>query len=126
MDDLLSAEDLAYMRATAAEARPTAATLSRRVSVRTPTGGQSDTWDAGQPVDVRLDGSPDKVPEDLAARYERGDLVKITMDQVYDVRDGDRVSVSPTEVYEVVTSGDPDRWATAQVVWARRITYPAR
>lgn len=127
MSDLLSDADLAYMRATQAEARPTPATLNRRVTTRTSTGGTTSTYEQpGDPIDVRLSAPSDKVPEDLAARYERGDLVKITLDLVYDVRAGDRVTVSATEVYEVVTSGDPDRWTTAQVVWSRRIAYPAR
>ena len=127
MSDLLSPDDLAYMRATQAEARPTEATLVRRVSTRTSTGGQTDTWPGpGDPVGVRLSGGADQVPEVLAARYAQDDLVKITLDLVYDVRKGDRLLVTDTEAYEVVTSGDPSRWATAQQVWGRRYLYPAR
>jgi hypothetical protein len=122
----LNDDDLAYMRATQAEHRPTEAAFSRRVSERTPEGGAVDTWPGSDPIDVRLDGPLDKVPENLADRYENGDLVQITMDLVQDVRSGDRVTVSPTEVYEVVSDGDPDRWATAQIVFGRRITWPPR
>lgn len=122
----LDEADLAYMRATQAEHRPTEGAFSRRVTVRTPEGGSGDSWPAGDPVQVRIDGSLDKVPEVLAARYEQGDLVKVTMDMVMDVRSGDRLTISPSEVYEVVSEGEPDGWATAQVLWARRLTWPAR
>lgn len=125
-DDLLAPEDLAYMRATQAEARPTAAEFQRRVVGRSPTGGQVTTWGEPERVDVRLDGSPDEVPTEVAARLEGGTVTTVTMDLAQDVRDGDRLVVSPTEVYEFVSDGDPDRWATAQVVYARRVTWPPR
>lgn len=125
-DDLLTAEELAYMRETQAEARPTPATLERRVTVRTPTGGQSDTWTAGEAVTVRLDGSPDSIPAAVAARYDVATLTKVVMDLAPDVRSGDRLTVTPTEVYQFVTDGEPDRWATAQVCYANRQTYPTR
>lgn len=126
MADLLSAEDLAYMRETQAEARPTEAVYQQVTTVRTPTGGTTTGWGDPQPIDVRLDGTPDEVPEPVAARMDGGSLVKVTLDLVRDVRDGDRITVSATEAYEVITDGDPDRWATAQVIYARRVTWPAR
>jgi head-tail adaptor len=122
----LSPEDLAYMRETAAESRPTQGTLKRRVTTRSASGGQVTTWDAGEPVDARVDGSPDKVPESVGARLEGGTAVKITLDRVRDVRSGDRFDVSATEGYEFVSDGTPDEWSTAQVVWARRYLHPAR
>jgi hypothetical protein len=118
--------DLAYMREVQAEHRPTAATLSRQVTTRTPTGGSTSTWDEGTPVDVRLSAPTDEVPAALAERYGVAALVKVVLDLVSDVRSGDRLTVSPTEVYQVVTDGTPDRWATAQVVWAVRQTWPSR
>jgi len=122
----LSAEELAYMRETQAEHRPTEATLSRRESSRSPSGGSVDTWGEEQPLDVRISSSKDKVPEALAAQYGLEGLAKASMDLVHDVRSGDRLTVSPTEVYQVVTDGTPDQWATAQIVWLNRSVRPAR
>lgn len=123
---MLSDEDLAYMRATAADARPTPADLLRRTATRTPTGGTAVGWGDPEPVMVRINGTPDEVPQPLADRFEGGTLVEVTMDLVLDVRAGDRLDVSPTERYEVISDGAPDAWATAQVVFARRTVYPAR
>lgn len=126
MADLLSSDELAYMRETQAEARPTAATLQRRVTTRTSTGGSTVGWGEAEPVDVRIKQAPDEVPAMLASRYEGGTLSKIVLDLTRDVRDGDRITVSATEVYEVVSEGAPGAWTTAQIVWARRTVYPAR
>lgn len=115
------------MREVQAAHRPTAATLLRKGTTRTATGGQTSGYTtAGVPVNVRLDGTPDKVPAALGGQYEGGTLTKIVMDLSVDVRAGDRLNVSATEGYELVTDGDPDRWATAQVVWSRRYLHPAR
>lgn len=126
MGDLLTTEDLEYMRATQAEARPTTAGLRRAVVGRTPTGGSTTTWAAAESVTVRLDGSPDEVPQVVADRLEGGTAVQVSMDLALDVRSGDRLEVTPTEVYQFVSDGNPDRWATAQVVWAKRVKFPAR
>lgn len=126
MSEGLSAEELAYMRATQAAYRPTEAALERRVSTRTATGAQTDTWPTSEPVQVRIATAPDKVPAPIAAKYGVSGLAKVTMDRVFDVRDGDRLRVSPTEVYQVVTEGDPSEWSTAQQVWAKRTVFPAR
>ena len=125
-DDLLTPEDLAYMRTTQDGARPTAATFRPKITTRSSTGGSEVTYAVGTAVTVRIDGSPDEVPAELAARFEGGTLVKITTDILTDVRDGDHLDVAASEAYEFVTDGDPDRWATAQVLWARRVSYPAR
>lgn len=122
----LTAEELAYMRETQAAHRPTEAVLSRRTSTRTPTGGQEDSWEGDDPVQVRINGAPDEVPQALADRYGVAGLATCAMDLVVDVRAGDRLTVSPAETYEIVTDGQPDDWATAQVVWLHRLTYPAR
>lgn len=122
----LTDEELAYMRSTQAEHRPTEATLARRVTTRSPSGGSVDTWDDEQPVQVRIDAAKDKVPEALAARYPIAGLAKVSMDLALDVRSGDRLTVSPTQVYEVVTDGEVDEWTTAQIVWVNRTVRPAR
>lgn len=122
----LTPDELAYMRDTQADHRPTPATFVRKVIGRTPTGGEVAQWGAPEPVMVRIDGTPEEVPQALADRWEGGTLVGLAMDLVRDVRDGDQVRVSLTEVYEVVSDGDPDRWATAQTIYARRIARPSR
>lgn len=126
MAEGLTDEELAYMRETQAAHRPTEATLARRVSTRTPGGGTEFTWGEGEPIQVRINSSPDEVPEALASRYSLGALAKASLDLVRDVRAGDRLTVSPTQVYEVVSEGEPDAWSTAQSVWLNRTKYPAR
>lgn len=122
---MLTADDLAYMRETQAEHRPTAADLSTRTTVPDGMGGTTASWSDPVPVMVRIDGQPDQVPVNVAERLEGGTAYKVSMDLV-DVRAGDRLTVSATEAYEAVSDGDPDRWATAQVVWFRRTAFPAR
>jgi hypothetical protein len=122
----LTPDELAYMRETQADHRPTEATLSRRTSGRGADGSPEDTWSDGDPVAVRLNSAPDKVPEALASRYGLAGLAKCSMDLVLDVRAGDRLTISPAESYEIVTEGEPDAWTTAQNVWLFRLTYPTR
>jgi hypothetical protein len=122
---LLEPEDLAYMRETQAEARPTEAQLRRQTQGTSPSGGRTSGWSAPEPVAIRLDGTPSNVPAAVVAVLGSAKPVKITMDLV-DVRDGDTLEVTATEVYTLVTEADPDRWATAQVVWAKRTKWPAR
>lgn len=116
---MLDAEDLAFMRETQAETRPTPAELKRRVQGTSASGGRVDTFQDGVPINVRLDGQEKNVPDQVTAVVGAGKAVKIVMDLV-EVRSGDVVVVSPTEEYTVVTDGDPDQWATAQIVWSRR------
>lgn len=124
---LLSDDDLAYMRATQAEARPTLGNLLRKAATRSPTGGTVEGWGDPEPVTVRIDGGQDEVPTELAGRLEGGTGYQITIHHALDIRDGDKLEMDPaTEVYEIITDGDPDRWATAQTVWARRLVFPAR
>lgn len=126
MADLLSAADLAYMRASQAEGRPSAGWLQRKRLGRGP-GGDRVRLDFGGPeqVAVRVWQEPDEVPQVLADRYEGGTLVKVSVDLVPDVRAGDVLTVGARS-YELVSEGDPDDWATAQPVWARRLDRPER
>lgn len=126
MADLLGPDDLAYMRATQAEARPTPAVLKRRMVVRLADGGSRDSWGPGEPLNVRIDANPDEVPAEAAGRLRGGDAYAITLDLVLDVRSGDHLDVSPAEGYEIVSDGNPDQWATAQTVYARRYLFPTR
>lgn len=123
----LTEDDLAYMREVQAEHRPTPAELFARTVTRMPSGGEVTGYSSeGQPVMARIDGAPDRVPQVIADRLEGAAPVKITLDAGLPVRALDQLRVSTTEAYVVVTEGDPDRWATAQVLWARRTLWPAR
>lgn len=122
---MLTEADLAYMRETQAEARPTAAELLRRVQGASPSGGRTDGWQAAEPIQVRLDGNEENVPDRVTATVGNRKPVKVTMDLV-EVRSGDRIRVSAVEEYQVVTDADPDEWTTAQVVWAMRTVEPPR
>lgn len=122
---MLTPEELAYMRETQTATRPTEAALVRRTQGTTPSGGRGSVDAEAVPVDVRLDGRESNVPPQVVAVVGGGQAVKVTMDLV-EVRSGDLIRVSATEVYQVVTEADPDEWATAQVVWARRTVWPSR
>lgn len=122
---MLSEDDLAYMRETQEEARPIEAQLRRRVQATSPSGGRSTTFQPDTPVGIRLDGRALNVPAAVLAVVGSGRPVKVTMDLV-EVQAGDELVVSDVEVYQIVTEADPDQWATAQVVWAKRTTFPPR
>lgn len=120
----LTNEDLAYMRGVQQEFRTVSANLFRRTIVPDAFGGEAGTWDSPEPITVRLDEPGDKVPADLAQRWGVADLVKVTTDLV-EVGTGDLIVLGPTEAYVVRTSGTPDRWVTAQMVYASRSPVPA-
>lgn len=122
---MLTDDELAYMRETQADARPVAAELSRRAQGTSASGGRTDAFQDPEPVDIRLDGRGLNVPPAVLATISSGKPIKITMDLV-DVQEGDLLKVSDVETYRIVTPGDPDRWATAQVVWAVRTVFPKR
>ena len=115
--------DLAYMRETQAEHRPTAADLRARTEVPDGMGGTDTSEGDPQPVQVRV-SQADKVPEVLAERYGVG-VVTITLDLVT-VTAGDTITVSPTEAYEVVSDGAIGAWTTAQQVLAVRTAWPTQ
>lgn len=117
----LTDDDLAYMRETQAEHRPTQASLVRRTETPDGMGGTTYANGAPTPVAIRVAHAED-VPEVLADRYGAG-IVTITMD-LATVTSGDRITVSPTEAYEVVSDGAIGAWTTAQVVLAHRTTWP--
>lgn len=121
---MLTPEDLAYMRETQAESRPTEAELVRVSQGITPSGGRGNVYAEPAPIQVRLDGREKEVPAQVTALVGGGKAVKVVMDLV-EVRSGDILRVGPAE-YQVVTDGDPDEWATAQVVWARQTKAPPR
>jgi hypothetical protein len=123
--DHLFPDEVGYMRATQAEHRPTAAVWTKRTVTNDGYGGQDIAWTDPLPVDVLIHGPLDQVPQDVADRLEGGTVHKIVMDLV-DVRANDRITVSGSEVYQVVSSRDPDRWTTAQVVLAVRLNSPVR
>lgn len=117
---MLTTDDLAYMRATQADTRPTQAQLYARTETSDGMGGRTTAEAAPVLIQVRLH-DPDDVPDDLADRYGTPALVKIVADLV-PIASGDRVKALTTgESYQVVSEGDPGEWATAQVVWAVRL-----
>lgn len=119
----LDAEDLAYMRETQAEHRPTQAEFRPRAEAPDGMGGTTTTAGDPQPVAVRI-ARAEKIPDAIAERYGAG-VLTITMDLVT-VTSGDTITVSATEVYEVVSDGALTEWTTAQVVLAVRTVWPAQ
>lgn len=115
--------DLAYMRQTQAEHRPTAATLRPRAEVPDGMGGTTTSNGDPQPIQIRV-APADDVPEVAADRYGLG-VLTITLDLVT-VTQGDLITVSPTEGYEVVSDGAIGEWTTAQQVLAVRTSWPAQ
>lgn len=115
----LTPDDLAFMRETQAEARPTEAELIRVTQGATASGGRGETRAEPVPVNVRLDGKEKAVPNVVAAVIGSAKAVKVAMDMV-PVSVGDIIRVGTAE-YQVITGSDPDEWATAQIVWAKRV-----
>lgn len=120
----LTDDDLAYMRETQAEHRPTAATLQGRSEVPDGMGGTT-TGNAGEPQPIQIRVSPtDDIPEVAADRYGLG-VLTVTLDLV-PVQAGDTIRVSSTEAYEVVSDGAIGAWTTAQQVLAVRTAWPTQ
>lgn len=117
----LTDDELAYMRETQAEHRPTAADLTRQAKVSDGMGGWTTEAGAPQPIQVRV-APAEGIPAPLADRYGAG-VLTITMDLVT-VTSGDTIQVSPVEAYEVVSDGAIGSWATAQQVYAVRTVWP--
>jgi hypothetical protein len=113
--------DLAYMRETQAEHRPTAATFQSRTEVSDGMGGTTTSAGEPQPIQVRVAPAED-IPEVAADRYGLG-VVSITLDLVT-VTAGDTITVSAQEAYEVVSDGAIGEWTTAQQVLAVRTAWP--
>lgn len=121
----LTLDELAYMRATQTDHRPISATLlAQGAGSSDGLGGWTEVALTGIPITIRVSGSED-IPTEIGARYGPA-VVKIALDVGVDVRTGDTIGVDPTETYDVVSDGDPDRWATGQTVWAQRSTWADR
>lgn len=118
---MLTDDDLAYMRATQDDARPTQATLTATQEAPDGMGGTQVTNGAPRAVTVRV-ANTEKVPEALADRYQ-APILTVTLD-LLTVSAGDRITVGPDEAYEVVSDGALNTWQTAQQVLAVRIAYP--
>lgn len=122
---LLDDEDLAYMRETQAETRPTAATL-RRVTASVPDGmggHQRQRSGSPEPIQVRVVrynsvASGGDIPTDIAAQYKASDLVRLVTDLVA-MGPGDLiVETEAGTTYQVVSDPNAGDWTTAQIVWA--------
>lgn len=122
----LTDDDLAYMRETQAEHRPTEAQLVRQDKGRDALGGKTKTpAPEDSPVAIRISGPGDRVPAALAD-FAPGELVRITADLVV-LRKDDVLKVSATEQYRIVSEGGADpatTWTTAQQLWAVRTKFP--
>lgn len=124
---LLDDGDVAYMRETQADVRPTAADFYPW-SDRVPDGlgghitGFPDL-DDGQPVQVRIvrvndNTSSDDLPSDLAGKYGASDLRKVAMDLVT-VKAGDLLhDLDRDRWYELVSGVETQEWTTAHITWA--------
>jgi hypothetical protein len=125
MGELMVTEaDLEYMRGVQDDFRPTPAQVIDRQE--TPDGMGGQTTSAGDPTDVTIrvgqKGLGNDRMEALVSEYGTAVLV-VTLDLV-PIRSGDQIKVSETEVYECVTDGDPNQWATGQRVGAVRRVWP--
>lgn len=115
---MLTAEDLAYMRDTQDDARPTPASLVRRTETPDGMGGETSGDAAPLPIHIRVKSADRTFPNAIVEQFGTS-LVGITMDLV-EVSSGDHVTVTPTETYEVVSQGAVQDWTTAQQVYAVR------
>lgn len=113
----LTPDDLAYMRETQADHRPTEATLTPQGSASTPLGGRSRGGGAPVPIAIRID-SEAKIPESIATAFGV-DAVRITADLVA-IATGDLIAAEGA-TYRVVSEGDTDPWTTAQRLWAVKV-----
>lgn len=118
---LLDDEDLAFMRETQAEARPTEADLRRAIPGASDGMGGVTEAQLGdpEPIMVRvyrnMNLQSNTVPATLGEQYG-ANLVKLTTDLV-NITTGSTVTTA-TRVYEVVSGSSVEDWDTAQVVWA--------
>lgn len=119
----LTADDLAYMRGTQDEARPTPATLVARTETPDGMGGQTTGDSAPVDVTIRVATNERRVPDAILAANVGATVVIITLDLV-PVQQGDHIEVSADETYEVVSDGDTAEWTTAQQVYAVRRKWP--
>jgi hypothetical protein len=117
---MLSAADLADMRATVADLLVETATLSRGTPASDGAGGQTVTWATAATVAARLGpvgGSPEE--REVAHRVTSPSLRTVTLPAGTDVRLGDRLVIS-TVTYEVVAVLAPRSWELSRrVVCAR-------
>lgn len=124
---LLNDDDLAYLRETQAEVRPTTVDHHRaRAAASDGMGGQTGGgWDDPVPIAVRITqvedkASGDDVPQALADRFGLADLVQVTTD-LTPMAPGDYLhDTARARWYVLVSYGEAQDWTTAQVVWAAR------
>ncbi|MDQ5960159.1 MAG: Head-tail adaptor protein [Pseudomonadota bacterium] len=118
---MLSASELAAMRATQAEALPGTAVISRNSPTSDGMGGWTDAWVAVGTVDARLAAAQESGAERLIADRIVGlDAWIITTPQGTDVTERDRVVID-SRTFEVVTVL-PWSWETARRVVATEVT----
>lgn len=117
----LNDDDLAYMRETQADHRPSTATVHRATRTSDGLGGKAETSASGEVVAIRID-SEAEVPDAIATEFGVN-VVRVTADLV-SLNHGDVLQVEGGPSYRIVSDGDMDPWTTAQRLWAVRQEPP--
>ena len=117
---MLSAGELAAMRATQAEALPGTAVISRNTPTSDGMGGWTDAWAAVGTVDCRVSPSGSGAESLIAERITDADAWNITLPYNTDVTAKDRIAIGARR-FEVVTVL-PKSWETARRVVATEVT----
>jgi head-tail adaptor len=119
---LISAADLAAMRATQALALPSTCSISRRALSADGMGGYSETW-ATLTASVACRLSPHSAPTEviMAERYGGRQTWQLTVPSGTDVTADDRVTIGSV-TYEVVGINSAGAWETARRVIVGRVT----
>lgn len=119
---MLTDDEIAYMRETQDEARPTRAVFRSRVETPDGMGGADITPGEPVPVTIRV-AAARNVPDSIAQSRQGSTILTVTMDLAL-CRPGDTLTVTPDEEYEIVSDGSIAEWTTAQRVYAVRLTWP--
>lgn len=119
---MLSAGDVASMRATCQEAMPDTAIIYRRSWASDGGGGGSATFTAAGTVACRL--APTTSPGDeepIADRLAEASHWTIAVPALTDVRQDDRITVS-TVTYEVMAVNSPRSWELERLVFGSEVS----
>ena len=122
MSSMLSATDLAAMKATQATALPSTCSISRRVLSPDGLGGYSETWPTlTASVACRLSAHSAPTEAVMAERYGGRQTWMLTTPAGTDVTADDRVVIDSV-TYEVVGIASAGAWETARRVIVGRVT----
>jgi head-tail adaptor len=122
MASLLSATDLAAMKATQALALPSTCTIERRSLVADTLGGYTETWATlASGVACRLSAMSAPSEVVVAERWAGRAMYQLTVPAGQDVTADDRVVVGSV-TYEVAGLNSAGAWETARRVIVARVT----